>query len=540
MQLLERYAKGPASSASLVEQLRPFRLALRSTSDLRTAYTASINFWPAFARVWKVEADRLAADSDAAIPALAALAGFTLSLCTHSPHNQNAAVATVEPQLRRVLLEASSFVNLQDAKYTDMTRICCQAMANLVTANPGLAATYFTERLQLEENDKLLQRLLASPDHGTLHAILIYILNSIHGNSERAHLLGTSKSGAEVLDRIMIVVGTMFEDEKADAMTQEHFTSDLFGLSFFIVQQLVRQGAFEAAYKAHALMPGYAISPTLVTLLKFLDGHLSLSAHATSPSSLALVPFLVRQLNHLADSLIDDNSAQARGRDAADAGTFQGVVLVLHCLCSIGLALEQEEEVASYVLPDQLEASEKMVEGIESVVRLLAFAQTLMPPPTARPAPPPSSDNSPPSMKDAATAPPPPLTTTSDSSLLPAADGTAAIAQLQRTSVQYLGITSFASSPSSSSTAAAANRIQQRVKAAQDRVRVAGGLGLVLGMCQIDERNPTMREHALFTIRNLLKNNQENQAFVEALKPQYRVGQNGELMDLPPALRKSS
>jgi ataxin-10 len=75
-----------------------------------------------------------------------------------------------------------------------------------------------------------------------------------------------------------------------------------------------------------------------------------------------------------------------------------------------------------------------------------------------------------------------------------------------------------------------------------------------------------MREHALFTIRNLLKNNQENQDFVcvleagaalsmrsyhctradealrirsEALKPQYRVGQNGELMDLPPALRKS-
>lgn len=122
---------------------------------------------------------------------------------------------------------------------------------------------------------------------------------------------------------------------------------------------------------------------------------------------------------------------------------------------------------------------------------LLAFAQTLMPPPTARPAPPPSSDNSPPLMKDAATAPPPPLMTTADSSLLPATDGTAAIAQLQRTSVQYLGITSFASSPSSSSTAAAANRIQQRVKAAQDRVRIAGGLGLVLGMCQIDERNPS-------------------------------------------------
>ncbi|GAA5957168.1 hypothetical protein JCM8115_003977 [Rhodotorula mucilaginosa] len=539
VQLLERYAEDPASSASLVEQLRPFRLALRSTSDLRSAYTAGDEFWPAFARVWKVEADRLASDSDAdaAIPALAALAGFTLSLCTHSPQNQTAAVATVEPQLRRVLLEASSFVNLQDPKYTDMTRICCQAMANLVTANPDLAATYFSERLRLEESDKLLQRLLASPDHGTLHAILIFVLNSIHGNSERAHLLGTSKAGAEVLDRIMIVVGTMFEDEKADAMTQEHFTSDLFGLSVFIVQQLVRQGAFEAAYEAHALMPGYAISPTLVTLLKFLDGHLSLSAHATSPSSLALVPFLVRQLDHLTNSLIDDNSTQARGRDAADAGTFQGVVLVLHCLCSIGLALEQEEEVASEIAPDQVEASDEMVEGIESVVRLLGFAQTLMPPPTARPAPPSADDSPPHPAKDAASVQPPPAAA-ADSSLPPTApEGTAAIAQLQRTSVQYLGITSFASP--SSSTAAAAKRIQARVKAAQDRVRVAGGLGLVLGMCQIDERNPTMREHALFTIRNLLKNNQENQDFVEALKPQYRVGQNGELMDLPPALRKS-
>ena len=118
VQLLKRYATDPASSASLVEQLRPFRLALRSTSDLRcapsarsnttrarltvlhcahrTAYTAGDEFWPAFARVWKVEADRLAAASsdaaDAAIPAMAALAGFTLSLCMHSPHNQTSAV----------------------------------------------------------------------------------------------------------------------------------------------------------------------------------------------------------------------------------------------------------------------------------------------------------------------------------------------------------------------------------------------------------------------------------------------------------------
>lgn len=120
---------------------------------------------------------------------------------------------------------------------------------------------------------------------------------------------------------------------------------------------------------------------------------------------------------------------------------------------------------------------------------LLGFAQTLMPPPTARPAPPSADDSPPHPAKDAASARPPPAAA-ADSSLPPTApEGTAAIAQLQRTSVQFLGIASFASP--SSSTAAAAKRIQARVKAAQDRVRVAGGLGLVLGMCQIDERNPS-------------------------------------------------
>lgn len=169
VQLLERYAARPASSAGLVEQLRPFRLALRSTpalryvlerieaahahrrtalqreltsSSYRSAYPVVPGFWPAIAGVWKVEADRLASEDAQAIAAVSALAGFTLSLCLQSPQNQTAAVyvpgdqpapprcgrlrgltvpvpasrAHVEPQLRRVLVEASSFINLQDPK----------------------------------------------------------------------------------------------------------------------------------------------------------------------------------------------------------------------------------------------------------------------------------------------------------------------------------------------------------------------------------------------------------------------------------------
>lgn len=120
-------------------------------------------------------------------------------------------------------------------------------------------------------------------------------------------------------------------------------------------------------------MPGYAISPTLVTLLKFLDGHLSLAQHAVAPASLSLMPFLVRELEHLGGSLIRDGPEQGRGRDAADAGTFQGVVLVLHCLCSIGLALEKREqeegEVCESGRAGREEADSHLVDGVEAVVR---------------------------------------------------------------------------------------------------------------------------------------------------------------------------
>lgn len=84
-----------------------------------------------------------------------------------------------------------------------------------------------------------------------------------------------------------------------------------------------------------------------------------------------------------------------------------------------------------------------------------------------------------------------------------------------------------------------------------------------------------MREHALFALRNLLKSNQASQDYVcvslsfppspppppflkpgptpraeltaknkcprgdrDAMRPQYRVGEGGELLDLPPPLRK--
>lgn len=159
-----------------------------------------------------------------------------------------------------------------------MTRVCCQALANLVTDNEAIASTFFPRQLELETDDNLIQcvplsrcragqreregeltlllnrRLLASPDHGTLQAVLIFLLNSIHGNRERAcvrsfpslalhalwltvtaHarslLLGTSKAGAAILDRLMTIVSVLFDDETPEGIASEDFHSDIFQLS---------------------------------------------------------------------------------------------------------------------------------------------------------------------------------------------------------------------------------------------------------------------------------------------------------------------
>jgi ataxin-10 len=102
------------------------------------------------------------------------------------------------------------------------------------------------------------------------------------------------------------------------------------------------------------------------------------------------------------------------------------------------------------------------------------------------------------------------------------------------------------------------------VRAVQDRTRVAGGLPVVMNLCAVDERNPCgysllfssfhfshspppkkkklfnldLREHAIFTLRNLLENNRENQQFVHSLKPSQEWDDDGTLKTIAGAVLK--
>jgi len=61
-------------------------------------------------------------------------------------------------------------------------------------------------------------------------------------------------------------------------------------------------------------------------------------------------------------------------------------------------------------------------------------------------------------------------------------------------------------------------------KAMQDRIRSCGGIPVVLNLCVIDDRNPYLREHAVFALRNLLHNNSENQAVVDTFRAEETRG----------------
>lgn len=47
-----------------------------------------------------------------------------------------------------------------------------------------------------------------------------------------------------------------------------------------------------------------------------------------------------------------------------------------------------------------------------------------------------------------------------------------------------------------------------------------------------------LREHAIFTLHNLLKNNPENQAVVDSIKPSGAWDEEGVLRDTPYSVRK--
>ncbi|KAK0530922.1 hypothetical protein OC835_003856 [Tilletia horrida] len=95
--------------------------------------------------------------------------------------------------------------------------------------------------------------------------------------------------------------------------------------------------------------------------------------------------------------------------------------------------------------------------------------------------------------------------------------GKLAFTYLKRELVRFVGIVSFVEARGPQSGSGGGGE-RESVRGVQDYVRGLGGLLVVLGMTQLDELNPYIREHAVFALRNLLAGNQANQDFIAQLR----------------------
>ncbi|KAK0548564.1 hypothetical protein OC845_003508 [Tilletia horrida] len=90
--------------------------------------------------------------------------------------------------------------------------------------------------------------------------------------------------------------------------------------------------------------------------------------------------------------------------------------------------------------------------------------------------------------------------------------GKTAFSYLKRELVRLIGVVSFVEPRAGSIDE------KEAVRHVQDYVRTLDGLLVVLSMTQLDEFNPYIREHAVFTLRNLLAGNQANQELIAQLR----------------------
>ncbi|OSX62386.1 hypothetical protein POSPLADRAFT_1056980 [Postia placenta MAD-698-R-SB12] len=453
------------------------------------------------------------------------LAKFTRNLVAAEPANQKRTFEN-EPYMRALVYQYTSYTAMQDVNSFAATRMLVQALSNLVTANDPLAQELWQAYLNLPEEQLILLRLFGSPDDRTIVSTLVFILNCIHGKPERMRLLLSSPRGPRVcigmLDRLNALVDA---DESSDL-------GKAFEVGYQVFAELTSEGLLPELYDTLAI-DEEVITPHQTTLLKILDSYLQTSpsdqqAHISgtlvqmlisifftlstyaqeaiqrslgpgnaddheSPIETVTTP-LSNGLNHSDVSDTPVAPAALQELDLLLPKVCEALVLVAQSLTTLILRVEGSSKDGSSNEPGTSAkqsvnaAASPSGEGlVESLVKTLRFLDIFVPRITfgkvvERPAPPGSTAQPGSAQTSSAQSPPPGFN------------------YVKRDLVRLLG------------TLAADSRD------VQDRMRACGGIPAVMNLCVVDDQNPCT-EHAIFALRNLLHENKENQAVVDAIKP---------------------
>lgn len=483
---------GKDSVPSLTRTLDTIASDLAKDGDLRVRMgSENPSIWPSLQQLWNFLADYPSADADVVELRLLVIsvARFTRNIVAGVAVNQQNAF-TVEPALRRVLHLYSSWSAFQVTDSFPATRMAVQALSNIVTTNEDLTSRLWNAYLTLPEEQVILIRLLGSPDHKTILSLLILMVNCIYDSPERRSLLTKSRAGARIcitlLDRVVLLYDAEEYTDGAKA----------FDYGYHLFAHLFDGGLAPDLYNSLSV-DGEVIAQHQTTLLKLLDSYLqslqTCTVHCDMCPMLSEIFFslssysqsaLTRALNPTNSEPLDSSTEHPQELDLLLPKTCEALVLVIQCIVKISLLSEDQRAVDPSAVDlratFQGTSSNDGQGTAESIIELLRLLDAFLPriyfgKPVIDP-----------------------VTVRSIPSSVAGPNG---FSYLKRDLVRLVGVLCHGD------------------KAFQDRIRLCGGIPIIMNMCVVDERNPYLREHAILALRNLLDGNMKNQDEVNSIQP---------------------
>ncbi|KAJ3745460.1 spinocerebellar ataxia type 10 protein domain-containing protein [Lentinula detonsa] len=468
------------------------------------------------------------------------LARFIRNLVASVPYNQIKAFED-EHIIRRLLHYYTSWSSMEDEEASFAARILTQMLSNIITGNEALISTLWGTYFNLQEDQVVLVRLLASPDNRVLLAALTMIISCMHESRSRTKMLTRMPIGARICIKLLDDMVKLYDaDEGSDG-------ARAFDVGYSIFTRIIEFGLVPDLYSKLA-MTDEIVTPHQTTLLKLLDSYLQ-STPVSSPGAKSRITKTHARLCPMLSSLFfslsiyaqtairkslrssvsdyrsDDTQGPPAELDVLLPKVCETLVLTAQCIITIILAAHGSHHQGSPTSPNSTASTHENIhaffkevhqEGlglVENIVELLRLLDRFLPrinfgKPVATYAGPRGE------RKDQEE-----TSASSAQQLTPAVDNPG-FNFLKRDLVRLLGI------------------LCSDDRAVQDRLRKCGGIEVVLNLCVVDERNPYIREHAIFALHNLLKDNAVNQAVVEEIKPTGQWDENGVLVDTPGAVRK--
>ncbi|KAJ3720947.1 spinocerebellar ataxia type 10 protein domain-containing protein [Lentinula raphanica] len=469
------------------------------------------------------------------------LARFIRNLVAGVPRNQIKAFED-EPVIRRLLHYYTSWTSMEDEEASFAARILTQMLSNIITGNEMLISNLWETYFKLQEEQVVLIRLLASPDNRILLAVFTIIISCVHDSRSRTKILTRTSIGARICVLLLDDMVKLFDAEEGSDGARA------FDVGYSIFTRIIEYGLIPDLY-SKLTITDEIITPHQTTLLKLLDSYLQ-STPISSPGTKSritktharLCPMLsnlcfslstyaqtaIRKSLHSpsSDVVSDDNiNSPPAELDVLLPKVCEALVLTAQCIITITLASHGSHQRTS---PSSSNSTASRTENIheffnqvnaegvglvENLVELLRLLDRFLPrinfgKPVA------TTYAEPHAQQQKGKTP-----ASSEQELTPAVDNPG-FNFLKRDLVRLLGI------------------LCSDDGAVQDRLRNCGGIEVVLNLCVVDERNPYLREHAIFALHNLLKDNPANQALVEGLEPSAQWDKDGVLQDIPGAVRK--